>query len=509
MASTPSSAAIANTQAKASAVEPCTLGCYEDLIDIGLLTAVFCIGWLLMSLFTRKMGRRVQPTPSKEVGLWSGPSDNARSCSAYCASSLETSPVHISTEKTLSAGATDAFDQLFSIVKEETSSFKDEVNHSTAPACPEGEKELSIEGVQESGPRWDSLSTLQTSSSSSAHKRLSNVRWLCRHRGITPACQALKGLRQAGVAVDLATLRVLLSASCKHGDLSQAIEFYEEIEQLNHGPDAVSASALVRGYCAAGDLDQALQLFRTLRFADVVCDCKVFDALLDLCAARNMMSLADEVLSEMSMAGVRPTNSTLAALLKLHGNRGQLSEALELFEEMPRLHEGFQADGRSYHALIQICLRLGQLDKASEVFATMLNSGVAPLAKTYESLIASALSRGNLEVAVALVRDAGSLPHGPRINEFAAGGFTRQARAVLERTVVESVLKLCCRRGFAASLALPLIDDLAEAGFETTESLREATRAAAARKSEGRPSKVPEANREAQWQSWRNTFGTC
>lgn len=71
-------AAVATTLHATQSVElveltnPCPSGLIEDLVDMALLMGVFCIGWLLVSFCTAKLGgmRLAPKVPAKDADLW-------------------------------------------------------------------------------------------------------------------------------------------------------------------------------------------------------------------------------------------------------------------------------------------------------------------------------------------------------------------------------------------------------------------------------------------------------
>jgi len=296
----------------------------------------------------------------------------------------------------------------------------------------------------------------------------------------------------------------------------QAKELFEELASAGFTPDFEAYSSLIRGHCAVGNIEQALTYFNAAKQQRILPDVMLFNVLLGACASRNMLGIAEELVTDMEALGVQPTGNTLAALVRLYGARGQLSRAVEVFADFPCKH-GIEPDSSAYHALVTACLSAGQVGLALEAFNKMSSAGCIASARTYEALIANCSRRGELADATNLVVDAlglRPLTAAPS-SDTEAEAEAPQRRALVETQVVEELLRLVGRRGEAVQLGVPLLTRLQEAGFEISERVASGVRRAADAHQPASPAAETkqqaslQARREArgeEWARWRCGF---
>merc|ERR1719502_2571731 len=98
-------------------------------------------------------------------------------------------------------------------------------------------------------------------------------------------------------------------------------------------PDIVTYSTLVKGYCHAGCLDRALEVFRQM-LEEKTCtpDEVLFNSLLGGCAKEFRLEEALQLVDQMRVCGVAPSNYTLSMLVKLMCRCRQLDQAFTVLE---------------------------------------------------------------------------------------------------------------------------------------------------------------------------------
>lgn len=331
------------------------------------------------------------------------------------------------------------------------------------------------------------------------------ARWLAQQQDVAQAHQCATSVRHAGGAVDAATLRSLMSACARNAKMDLASDFFMDVTGGGLSPDCATFSIMIRGYCAVGDVDRAVSFFRAMRRQGMVPETSTFDIILDSCACRNLPDLAEKVLSDMVSVGVRPSSATVAIMVRVHSARGDLARAAEVFRELPEKH-GVEVDGRAYNAFVFACLSNGDVNLAMDTFEAMTRKGCFASARLYEALIEGCLRRGSLARAVGLVDEAlglaaiGAAAGAPGSD---AGAPLPHRQVLLERRVVEDLLRLIGRRRQARSLGVPLAARLAAAGFEVSEDLLISLARAAEQGPAGELPSPSEARR-AEWSRWRD-----
>jgi len=204
------------------------------------------------------------------------------------------------------------------------------------------------------------------------------------------------------------TFNTMLNAFAQCGCMQFAPEVLQDMRAAAPSvqPDIVTYSTLVKGYCHAGSLDRALQVFRDMQ-QEKKCapDEVLFNSLLGGCAKEFRLEEALQLLDEMKVCGVAPSNYTLSMLVKLMCRCRQLDQAFTVLEDISKEYK-FKINIQVYTCLIQGCFHNGQTDKASVVYQTILSEGLLPDAMTYTVLIKGFLYAGNTDKAIELMRRA-------------------------------------------------------------------------------------------------------
>merc|ERR1719146_368872 len=118
--------------------------------------------------------------------------------------------------------------------------------------------------------------------------------------------------------------------------------------------------------------------------------------MVDACIANGATADARLALKEAAEAGHAPAGNTYMALLRQCAQRKDMAAALQVYEEMP------SPSLAAYNAVIDVCARCGDSDKAAAVFKSMMSAGVVPDLLTYTLVIKGYVVQGDLEQAIQL-----------------------------------------------------------------------------------------------------------
>jgi len=91
-----------------------------------------------------------------------------------------------------------------------------------------------------------------------------------------------------------------------------------------------------------------------------------------------------------------PAANTYMSLLRQCAQRKDMEAALQVYEEMP------SPNLAAYNAVIDVCARCGDSEKAAAVFKSMMSAGVVPDLLTYTLVIKGYVVQGDLEQAIQL-----------------------------------------------------------------------------------------------------------
>jgi pentatricopeptide repeat protein len=190
--------------------------------------------------------------------------------------------------------------------------------------------------------------------------------------------------------------------------MTRAEELWRAMPQLGVEPDLISFSTLVKGYCVQGDLEQALATFTQLRRRGLQADAILYHSILDGCANRQMVQLAEQILNDMIADGHKPTSITLSILVKLYG-RTSLAQALQVFAELPAQYN-FTPNAQVFTCLMSVALTHRDVPEALRIKNAMQATGARPDSRAYTTLVKGCIRWQNFEEAVEVAEEAaGSL----------------------------------------------------------------------------------------------------
>jgi len=261
------------------------------------------------------------------------------------------------------------------------------------------------------------------------------------------------------IVCSLSTFNMLIDAFARAGTMSDVVRLFRDMCLKNVSPDLVTYTTVIKGYCANGDLEQAIQLSTLMRKRGIEPDAILFNSILDGCAHKKMITLTEQVLSDMEAAGIAPSNFTLSILVKLYGRCGDIEKATEVVEMYPKKYD-FSLNAQVYTCLMSACIMNEQLNAALSVMEQMKAANCAADGKTYQTLLSGCLKYDDLDNAVHLIDDALGLD-----------GQRTGPPVMLDNETIENVLFMINRRGRVSDLGGPLAERLQRAGLAMSDRM--------------------------------------
>jgi pentatricopeptide repeat protein len=108
------------------------------------------------------------------------------------------------------------------------------------------------------------------------------------------------------------------------------------------------------------------------------------------------MADARLALREAAETGLAPAMNTYLSMLRQCAQKKDMEAALQVYEEMPSPNLAV------FNAVIDVCARCGDCEKAAAVFKSMMSAGVVPDLLTYTLVIKGYVVQGDLEQAIQL-----------------------------------------------------------------------------------------------------------
>ncbi|CAE8630894.1 unnamed protein product [Polarella glacialis] len=207
------------------------------------------------------------------------------------------------------------------------------------------------------------------------------------------------------VTFSVSTFNVLIDACARSGQMTRAAApLLKQMCDQGLQPNLITYGSLIKGYCAENQQEKAWQLLQDMKQSSGLRPDEVtYNTLLDGFAKVGQFDRGMAVLADMRASGVVPSNYTLSLLVKLANRSKRPAKAFELVEELTR-EFGLRPNIHVYNNLIHACTQNGDLQRALDVFGTMLGERVRPDGRSYSVLLRSCIGKRATCEAAALLR---------------------------------------------------------------------------------------------------------
>jgi len=203
-------------------------------------------------------------------------------------------------------------------------------------------------------------------------------------------------IEQSPVTPDDVLVNTLLDACIRLRDVSRLTNALKTFHGSGVVPSEHTYGSVIKAYGHAKALPEALATWREMLARKVRPSDSTIAAMVDACTANGSVADARLALREATESGVTPAVTTYMSMLRQCAQKKDMEAALQVYEEMqsPNL--------AAYNAVIDVCARCGDSDKAAAIFKSMMTAGVVPDLQTYSLVIKGYVVQGDLEQAIQL-----------------------------------------------------------------------------------------------------------
>jgi pentatricopeptide repeat protein len=269
------------------------------------------------------------------------------------------------------------------------------------------------------------------------------------------AMEMYSELKSRGLPMNIVVYSTLIDAQAKSGNPSQAQDILLQMEEDGCKPNTITYSSLLKAYCVKGDLEGALKVFEDMVSKGLKPDTVVFNTLLDGAVRCSQFSICDQIVTEMSNAGVEASCFTLSIVVKMWGKRRKLDRAFGAVREAVKTGRS-RLDSKLCTCLISACFHNQQPKRALEALEEMKSwpRCDGPDNGTYEQLMDGLLrSRCTVEAATVAL-EATDLASRGSIKPLSVGHLRQLFKSLQQGNSHELLLELRNKLR-AASLPLP------------------------------------------------------
>merc|ERR1719182_820826 len=219
-------------------------------------------------------------------------------------------------------------------------------------------------------------------------------------RAVDEAWATWKEMLSRKVTPSDATVATMVEACVANGAASDARTVLADMREAG-AKVATPYLSLLKNFAQRKEMQPAMEVYADMQAAGVEITVQAFNAVIDVCARKQMTSLAGHILSDMESSGIAPSNHTLAILVKLYGKSHDIDTAFAYVDALP-LKYGFEPNAQVYTALMSACVSTGHMQKAQEVFAKI----GSPDAKAFTTLTQGYLKHQDVAGALRVLETA-------------------------------------------------------------------------------------------------------
>ena len=228
------------------------------------------------------------------------------------------------------------------------------------------------------------------------------------------------------------TYGMLVDVYAKAGLMKESLLWIKHMKQRGVFPDEVTMNTVVRVLKDAGEFDRADRFYKDWCVGRVELDDLHLDSIADSVDVTNSapISFKHFLSTELFKTGGRVFNpkvmkaadveisvrkprltSTYNTLIDLYGKAGRLNDAAEVFAEM--LESGVAMDTITFNTMIFTCGSNGNMSEAELLLTKMEERGISPDTKTFNIFLSLYANEGNIDAALKCywkIREAGLFP---------------------------------------------------------------------------------------------------
>ncbi|KAI0268132.1 hypothetical protein BC834DRAFT_968352 [Gloeopeniophorella convolvens] len=215
----------------------------------------------------------------------------------------------------------------------------------------------------------------------------------------------IEEMRNHGLPPLAETYTTVIAALAKRGDPVAAEAYYKKALREGIKPDRQMVASLMMAHSEVGSWEGVIRAFDYMASSDsrqLRPRIDVYNILLHAYVlAGSPFEVVADVFSKMEASGVRPTAHTFSILIMSACDSGQMDVARRIFAELDALAQQWETGlAMNVYALTILMagyLRLGDRDRAKEVYDEMLVRGIEPSSVTYTTILSAYTVEGSAE----------------------------------------------------------------------------------------------------------------
>merc|ERR550537_1941885 len=239
-------------------------------------------------------------------------------------------------------------------------------------------------------------------------------------------------IQRSPVTPDDVLVNTLLDACIRLRDVSRLTTALKTFHGSGVVPSEHAYASVIKAYGHAKALPEAWATWREMLARKVHPSESTVTAMVDACTSNGATADARLALREAAETGLTPSINTYMSILRQCAQKKDMEAAIQVYEEMP------SPTLAVFNAVIDVCARCGDGDKAAAVFKSMMSAGVVPDLLTYTLVIKGYVVQGDLEQAIqlfTLMRKRSLQPDVALFNTLLDGLARKQMSALVDHVL--------------------------------------------------------------------------
>ncbi|KHN34133.1 Pentatricopeptide repeat-containing protein, mitochondrial [Glycine soja] len=223
---------------------------------------------------------------------------------------------------------------------------------------------------------------------------------LCKVGKTDEAYKLMLKMEEVGCYPNVITYTAMIDGFGKIGKIEQCLELYRNMCSKGCAPNFITYRVLINHCCSTGLLDEAHRLLDEMKQTYSPRHISSYHKIIEGFNREFITSIG--LLDELSENESVPVESLFRILIDNFIKAGRLEVALNLLEEISSSSSLAVANKYLYTSLIESLSHASKVDKAFELYASMINNNVVPELSTFVHLIKGLARVGKWQEALQL-----------------------------------------------------------------------------------------------------------
>lgn len=211
----------------------------------------------------------------------------------------------------------------------------------------------------------------------------------------------LNEMENAGIA-NTVSYNCVLRSHKNTGNIEEAKQMIESMKERGIRISDESYTLYLQTVCKTGDMEFAVKVLKDIDDAGIMRSRQMLDALLFCCYLDNNLEDMQRYAKDILTMGEKWSRSNYICMLSL-ARKKDLKFCEEIFESMKAETGKVKPDLMSHNLMIFAYAKKMQYDKAKNIEAQMIASGIQPDATTYSGLVYACGLTNGLDAAIELL----------------------------------------------------------------------------------------------------------